>query len=211
MHTAHSKAGRGHQTGILKGIVMRTVFRTALLLLVATFSATTVAGEDQQQAAELQAQAKSIVRTFGDQLKPRLKSAIQSGGLVHAINVCAAQAPAIAANLALETGWDVKRVSLQARNKTSATPDDFERKVLEDFDARQKAGESPATMEFSAIEDGSFRFMRAQRVDGLCLSCHGTAIDDGVKKALETYYPQDSATGYSLGQVRGAFSLSKRL
>jgi hypothetical protein len=32
-----------------------------------------------------------------------------------------------------------------------------------------------------------------------------------VKKKIQMHYPHDKATGYSLGQVRGAFSLSKTL
>ena len=32
-----------------------------------------------------------------------------------------------------------------------------------------------------------------------------------VEEALKNHYPEDTATGYSLGQIRGAFSLSKKL
>ena len=73
---------------------------------------------------------------FGGLLKPKLKGAIQSGGLVHAIDVCSVEAPKIAKNLSVKTGWDIKRVSLRARNTTSATPDSFEKKILEQFDER---------------------------------------------------------------------------
>lgn len=45
-----------------------------------------------------------------------------------------------------QTGWMVKRVSLQNRNP-KAVPDAWERAVLEDFDKRAAAGESPTTLE----------------------------------------------------------------
>ena len=51
--------------------------------------------------------------------------------------------------------------------------------------------------------------MQAQAVEPLCLVCHGKGLSDEVQDALEQYYPDDTATGYSLGQVRGAISLSR--
>jgi hypothetical protein len=50
--------------------------------------------------------------------------------------------------------------------------------------------------------------MQAQGVEPLCLVCHGKGLSDEVKATLEEYYPDDLATGYSLGQVRGAISVS---
>ena len=52
--------------------------------------------------------------------------------------------------------------------------------------------------------------MQAQGVEPVCLLCHGSKLDGAVTQALQAYYPDDTATGYTLGQVRGAISLSKR-
>jgi hypothetical protein len=41
--------------------------------------------------------------------------------------------------------------------------------------------------------------------------CHGENITAEVQQALDQYYPDDTATGYHLGQIRGAISLSKSL
>ena len=53
--------------------------------------------------------------------------------------------------------------------------------------------------------------MKAQTVDGVCLSRHGNSIPSDVKKLINEYHPEDVATGYSLGEIRGAFSLVKGL
>lgn len=182
------------------------IFSTASTLVTAEAPIKTTGNE-----AKLAAEARAIVKQFGGQLKPKLKSAIQSGGLEHAVAVCSVEAPKIAATLSETSGWQVKRVSLKARNKTSASPDAFETKVLEDFDLRQQQGEQPPTISFVKVIDGKFRFMQAQGTEGLCLSCHGNAIPANVKKAISQHYPNDLASGYSLGQVRGAFSLTKDL
>lgn len=167
--------------------------------------------EEAVDLPALEAQAGLIAKRFGGQLKPKLITAVQSGGFVHAIDFCRVEAPKIANQLSAETGWSVKRVSLKARNTSTAKPDQFERNVLAGFDQRQQNGEPAANLKHSQVVDGQYRFMSAQAVGGLCLNCHGQTIDKSIKKALDSHYPDDKATGYSLGQIRGAFSLTKDL
>ncbi len=83
--------------------------------------------------ADLRKEAINIVKTYSGTLKPKLKEAIQTGGLDHAIKICSTEAPKIANNLSGETGWSIRRVSLKPRNKSNAVPDAFERKVLNKF------------------------------------------------------------------------------
>ncbi|MFT4799917.1 MAG: hypothetical protein ACJAXW_003146 [Candidatus Azotimanducaceae bacterium] len=99
-------------------------------------------------------------------MKPTLQAAIQSGGLVHAIDVCALEVPKIAGDLSEQTGWDIKRVSLKARNNSSAVPDEFERGVLVQFDERQRRGESASKISDSRLADGQFSSMSAQVYGG---------------------------------------------
>jgi len=161
--------------------------------------------------AALKAEAISIVKRFGGALKPKLKGAIQKAGPVEAIKVCSEEAPAIARQLSKETGWNVGRVSLKARNFKMAIPDAWETKVLMQFDERQAKGESAVKMAYAEEVGTRFRFMKAQGVEPICLTCHGDSIEPKVERALKLFYPQDQARNYSLGQIRGAFSLSKDL
>lgn len=160
---------------------------------------------------QLKNEAITIVKKFGGSLKPQLGKALKSGGPVHAINVCSKQAPAIAQKLSKETGWDVSRVSLKARNNQSAIPDSWEEKVLKQFDQRQASGESATKMAYAEVVNGKFRFMKAQGVENVCMTCHASKVDSKVEAALKNKYPDDMARGYNLGQIRGAFSLSKNL
>jgi hypothetical protein len=79
------------------------------------------------------------------------------------------------------------------------------------FNNRQKNGESAKKMAYSEVVDGKFRFMKAQGTEKVCLTCHSKNVASKVKKEIHKYYPNDKATGYSLGEIRGAFSLSKKL
>ena len=160
---------------------------------------------------ELKQEAMDIVKAFAGSLKPELVQAIQSGGPAHAISVCAEKAPAIAQRLSQETGWTVKRVSLKPRNSQTAIADTWERRVLQAFDRRQADGESASQMAYSEVVDNRFRFMKAQGVEAVCLSCHAAKIEPEVEAAIEKSYPDDQARGYALGQIRGAFSLARDL
>ena len=160
---------------------------------------------------ELKAEAVSIVKQFGGELKPKLQQAMKTEGPVHAIDVCSKQAPEIADKLTEQTGWQVKRVSLKPRNSKTALADEWETRVLKQFDARQAKGESADTLVQAEIVNGQFRFMKAQAVEAVCMNCHASEINPNVEAKLKQVYPQDQARGYSLGQIRGAFSLAKDL
>ena len=164
-----------------------------------------------QQQNELQQEAAGIIKQFAGTLKPKLKQALGEGGPEHAIKVCSVEAPALTKQLSAKTGWSIKRVSLKARNHNTAMPDAWEKDVLQQFDRDQEAGIDPAGMKASRVEGDSFRFMKAQATGPVCLLCHGQDISPDLRATLKKHYPDDSATGYKLGQIRGAFSLSKPL
>ena len=189
---------------------MNTRLLLPLLCLPLLSSLQIVQAADADQA-KLEREAIGIVKKFGSTLKPELGKAIKAGGPAHAISVCAEKAPAIARSLSLETGWNVKRVSLKPRNAESATPDAWEKGVLEQFDQRQASGEPVAEIDYAEVVDGRFRFMKAQGVEAVCLNCHAAEIAPEVEAAISQSYPADKARGYTLGQVRGAFSLSRDL
>jgi len=56
-----------------------------------------------------------------------------------------------------------------------------------------------------------FRYLKAIPVQPPCLICHGTPemIAPAVRERLSADYPHDRATGYSLGQIRGAVTIKQ--
>ncbi len=173
-----------------------------LMLLTACASA---AADDVPAA--LEEEARGVAAQFAAALKPRLLAAIEAGGPTHAVTVCADEAPAIAAKLSATSGWQVSRVSLKPRNPQAA-PDAWEAEVLRAFAAQKASGETPAPV--SARRDGEIRLLSPQLTAPLCLTCHG-APSGALAATLERLYPEDMATGYSLGQVRGAISVRRAL
>jgi len=188
-----------------KNTLLLSIISSALLLCAFSSSA------QQLDISALKAEAITIVKQFGGTLKPQLKKALAEGGVQQAIKVCSLQAPAIAKNLSMSTQWQVKRVSLKARNHQNATPNAWEKSILEEFNQRQQQGEAAKKMAKAVLVEDEFRFMKAQGTAPLCLTCHGRELTAETNAALKDYYPQDQATGYSLGEIRGAFSLTKKL
>jgi len=68
-------------------------------------------------------------------------------------------------------------------------------------------------MAYSEVVDvnGSkeFRFMKAIPTGGACLACHGETLSPELAEKVKTLYPQDLATGFMLGDIRGAFVVTK--
>ena len=53
--------------------------------------------------------------------------------------------------------------------------------------------------------------MKAIPTDDVCLTCHGKQIPEKLSAQLEKLYPDDQATGFSKGDIRGAFTVVKIL
>ncbi len=176
----------------------------------ATSPATKPAMSAEKKAAI--GEAKKITKAFGGALKARLKAAIKEGGPVNALTVCNTEATPIAEKIAKENNALVSRVSLKNRNPDNV-PNDWQKTVLEDFNARAAKGESVKKMAFAKIveNDGKkqLHFMKALPTGELCLACHGSNIKANVQEKLTELYPADKATGYQKGQVRGAVVVIK--
>jgi hypothetical protein len=170
-----------------------------------------------EQKAVLKAQlesAKKTTKIFGSTLKGELQKAMKAGGPVNALTVCNTKAIPITEKVAKEQGAQLSRVSLKNRNPKNV-PNEWQKAVLEDFDARAAKGEDVKAMAFAKmVEDGGkkqFRFMKALPTGKLCLRCHGSKLAPEVSAKLAELYPEDKATGYKPGQVRGAIVITKDL
>ena len=168
------------------------------------------------QTTDWVGEARKVATLVPPKLLAVLTAEIAKGGPEGAIEVCREKAPQMAQAASAETGWTIRRVSLRNRNP-KAVPDDWERAALEDFDRRAAAGENPATLERAEIVGAEgqrqYRYMKALPTQELCLNCHGPQdkLTPAVREQLGRLYPTDRATGYAVGQVRGAMTLRKAL
>lgn len=191
----------------------RYVRFTAGVMCVVWLFAGIAYGEDVVSGREAAAQ-KTVMGLMQD-LISALQREMAAGGPAGAVGACNDLAPLIEGRISRETGWRVTRVSAKVRNPLLGMPDAWEQKVLLDFEKRASKGEDIDKMRFSEVvsEPGGkfFRYMKAVAVKQPCLACHGTdeQISPSVKAILKERYAHDTATGYKVGELRGAISIKE--
>jgi hypothetical protein len=183
-----------------------------LAIVLAFCGAPLTEAETQADLQPYLAKAREAVKGMGGKLQGELKAAIAAGGPVSAVEVCKTIAPAIGAEQSKASGFTLKRTALKVRNPANA-PDELERSVLEDFVSKVQAGTDPATLErIEEVKDGErtlVRYFKAiPTAKEPCLTCHGSELSGELKDAIAKLYPDDHATGFKAGDVRGAFSVT---
>jgi len=187
-----------------------------VLLLAGVFVSSSVFAEapkpDSKEA--LIEASKQTIGKFAKTLKGELKKAVKEGGLTNAIDVCSKKATPIAVNVSKESGFNVKRISIKNRNPANV-PNEWQKKVLENFALKHAEGADLKKMAYAEIVETEgkkqFRFVKAMPTGKLCLKCHGEKIDAKVEAKLAELYPDDKARGFKLGDLRGAFVVTKDL
>lgn len=185
----------------------------SLLIAAATLFTVFYPALSNAETDALLDEARKVASILPPKLLANLQDEIIKTGPEGAIPVCKEMPPKMAGEIFQQTGWKIKRVSLKTRNDARAKPDAWETAALEDFDKRAAAGEPPAKLEKGEKIGNEYRYVKALPVQQLCLSCHGATaqLSPAVKSALGQHYPNDLATGYSVGQIRGAISVRKPL
>ena len=168
---------------------------TGLLLCLCLVACEEKAAEPSR--SDFEQRADAATKRFGRELQAALEGAIAEGGPEHAIGLCNHMAPQITSSHSVD-GLRLRRVGVRVRNHETNVPTDAERAAM-----MKLTREAPTTV---ATLNGKRKFLRAIYVGSpLCLNCHGTNIKPKVKEKLDELYPEDEATGFFLGDLRGAF------
>lgn len=148
------------------------------------------------QSAQLE-RANAARREMFGSLMGELNAALSEGDPASAISVCSEVAPSIAEHVGEEHGLRIGRTSFRLRNPAN-TPPSWAAEAVE-----QRIG----TRMFFAHGDGRFGTLMPIRLMANCLMCHGSRdqLAPGVGEALDELYPDDRATGFTEGELRGWF------
>jgi hypothetical protein len=151
-------------------------------------------------------QTIQIFQAYQKEVMGRLKAALADGGTTAAIPVCKVVSAQLADNFAELPNVKVRRVAVRNRNPAH-TPDDFEAAILKEWEEGLAKGTQPIAI--SRTTDEGLRVMQPiMLASRLCLRCHGELrqMAPETVEMLKTLYPNDNATGFEMGQLRGAFS-----
>jgi len=198
----------------MRAITIKTLLTSTMITLVTfpLFTSATQLATDKTQSSKNALEARSLIKAFGSDLKSALTTAMKTEGPIKALEVCNSEAGPIAKKHSALSNWTIGRTSTKVRNTDNA-PDQWESTVLAQFEQRKAAGENVSTMEYSAmVQSGDktvYRYMKPIPTAGGCLVCHGENVSGKVANKINSLYPHDQATGFKMGDIRGAFSLQR--
>ena len=139
-----------------------------------------------------------LLKPFKQQLQAALQEGMQRGP-VDAIAACRVQAPAIAESLSID-GVRVGRASHRLRNPANAPPA-WVQPVIDAYLA-DAAARAPRSVQVSADVSG---YVEPIVLQPLCVTCHGVSIAPDLGARIAVLYPDDQATGFEPGELRGVF------
>ncbi len=147
-----------------------------------------------QDAKTLAIQAKDALFS---RLSGRLTEVMESGGPLAAIAVCSQEAAEIAETVGTEHGVKIGRTSLKLRNQSNQPPQ-WAARLLDASNSEPK---------FVQLPDGHTGALLPIMLQSKCVLCHGPQdqIAEPIRDQLDRLYPNDAATGFQEGDLRGWF------
>lgn len=191
----------------MKNIILEKFRYSGLLVILAMFlfsCGADPAPEINEEVAKND--ALHVFKTYQETLQGELLGAIEQADAAGAVEVCKDISPEVAAELSEQENMIVRRVSDRPRNP-QATPDAFEAQVLANWAALKEEGHSLEPV--AEMTDVGYRVMSPIMTGAaLCMQCHGGPDDIApeTEAVIDALYPDDQATGYSMNELRGAFS-----
>jgi hypothetical protein len=192
---------------------MKTTSGFLFFAAVAVAAGWLLAADSPRPAARTAAEARErgpvIVKEAFAVLSGNLGRAIAENGVNDALQFCSVQAAGLAAGVARTNHVLLKRVSHRARNPENRA-DAEELVLLESFRTALKASAAVAP-EVRTNAAGRFVFYAPITLNNpVCLKCHGDPereIAPDTMTLIRKLYPEDRATGFKFGELRGLWRI----
>lgn len=151
---------------------------------------------------------KKIAQASFKTLSNQLQAAMAEGGITNAVKYCNVEAYPLTDSL--KTEFDVlalKRATNQPRNEKNLASI-REKNQLDLWKDHKSQGKKLQPVVVS-LDNEQVAFYAPITMKGQCLTCHGEVEAMGGDYAeIKKLYPNDQATGYSLGDLRGMWSIT---
>jgi len=185
---------------------MRRLFLPFLVLIFLNSCKTSLSDKEIEGYQE---KGLLIARSTGSELSTTLTNKMKSGGLVEAVEFCNTAALPITKQMSNTYGVAIKRTSLKTRNSLNE-PSEDEVLILKKFQVNLDNG-IPLEPVVQLDRMGDPNFYAPILIEKKCLVCHGTLDHELSRSAdsiIKSYYPNDLATAYQEGDLRGMWSIS---
>jgi hypothetical protein len=195
---------------------MKPLTRTPLagLLAAALLTACRPASEpgaDARLPAALETAARERGRAIASQafalLSTNLAQAIAARGITNALPYCSERAYPLTELVAATNQVRLRRITHKPRNPTNEVAAG-ELAILRGFQLALGRGEQPKPVVQARGTETVLFYSPIVITNPLCLQCHGVMGQDippATAALLRELYPQDQATGFQLGDLRGGW------
>jgi hypothetical protein len=185
---------------------MRRLFISFLVLIFLNSCNTSLSDKEVEVYQE---KGLLIARSTGSELSTTLTNKMKSGGLVEAVEFCNTTALPITKQMSDSYGVTIKRTSLKTRNSLNK-PSEDEILILKEFQVNLDK-DIPLEPVVQLDQKGDPNYYAPILVEKKCLICHGTLdreLSRSADSIIKSYYPNDLATAYQEGELRGMWSIS---
>lgn len=145
------------------------------------------------------------INMLGGTLKSQLQEQLQAdpSGL-SAIGFCTEKAQLITdeVNTKLPDYAKVRRTSLRTRNSINK-PDAKDLEIMKEIEEAIKNKTATATMIKKVDTEEATRYYKPLMAEAACLKCHGENVSPEIQAVIQTSYPDDNASHYTLDSFRG--------
>jgi hypothetical protein len=162
-----------------------------------------------EDSAAFVAQADMASLALMQTLSGRLTAALGEGGAAHAIEFCATAARPLTDSVGSAHDVELLRVTDRTRNAANAADADDRAAMAAFASALAESGSVPP-YRVQRTAGGELRYYRPLLVGALCEQCHGPVdgLAADVVRVLRERYPDDAATGYTAGELRGVLRVA---
>ncbi len=153
------------------------------------------------------AQGDSISILSQQTIFKKLTNAVATSGIVAAVDYCSVNALPITDSLSAISKVQIQRLSNKNRNKLNKIIEKQDQDIFDYF--LEHNNELPKD---TIIKEGEvFTYYKPIKITmPTCLNCHGNSslnLNADVAKIINKKYPNDLATGYKLGDLRGIWKI----
>lgn len=143
------------------------------------------------------AKAMAAKEALFQRLSQRLMEVMGAEGPVAAIQVCSQEATEISKQVGEKQGVRIGRTALKLRNSQNQPPEW----------AKALMSEDAINPQFVTVDESTLGALLPIKLQPQCMLCHGPEdeIQEPIKQQLTKLYPNDAATGFKTGDLRGWF------
>lgn len=153
-------------------------------------------------------EGQKVVKATFQTLSSNLKNAMEEGGVEYALQFCNVEAIPLTDSLSKHHDVSIRRASHKPRNPYN-TADSLEAEVIKQYINKLESGEKLKPVTYA--DENRITFHAPITItNSLCLNCHGK-VNEGISKenlaTIQELYPNDQATGFSMGDLRGVWTV----